>query len=367
MEVKFDDIVNIYEKEIRKNCKNKRKIYRFERFKMQNLTEIYEELTSTTYHMRKYNIFGISSPKYRIVMSLSIKDKIINHYIARHILIPKLEHLLDDRNVATRIGMGRDYGIKLVKKFLEVFKKKERCFCLKMDIKKYFYSINHNKLKSLFKDYLNNEEYDIMCHIIDSTNCSYVNKEIIKLKKDLLSKDLNRSDEIEKLPLYMYGKGLPIGNMTSQFLAIFYLHRLYHKIIHDYHLKHIVIYMDDILIFHSDKDYLKRVKDLIEKELNDVYMLELNKKKTQIIDVKNGFSFCGYNFRIIDNKTVIKVCKDTRRRIKKRLKEEVYLFKNDKISFKFIFSSVNTYMHGFKFGDKKRIKRIVYKNFFSKF
>ena len=50
-------------------------------------------------------------------MSLNIKDKIINHYVSRYFLIPKLENKLDDRNVATRPFKGRDYGIKLIKKY----------------------------------------------------------------------------------------------------------------------------------------------------------------------------------------------------------------------------------------------------------
>ena len=116
MKVDFQDIIDIYDKEVRKNTKNKAKIYRFERFKMQNLTNVYNVLTNNSYKYVKYNIFLIKHPKYRVVMSLDIKDKIINHYVTRFILMPKLEKYLDIRNVATRKNMGRDYALRLIKK-----------------------------------------------------------------------------------------------------------------------------------------------------------------------------------------------------------------------------------------------------------
>ena len=332
-------------------------------FKMQNLISIYNKLLDDDYKQGNYNIFMIKSPKYRIVMSLDISDKIVNHYVARFILMPKLERYLDFRNVATRKDLGRDFGIKLVKKYLEYYKGKE-CYVLKLDISKYFYSIDHGVLKAMLKDKFSNLEYKIVCNIIDSTNQNYINDSITKLKNNELKYVINRKEEILEIPFYEYGKGLPIGNMTSQFLSIFYLHELDHKIIHDYHLKRMIRYMDDIIIFSSNRDYLKNIKIQIEDVLNKRYLLKLNKKKSSIVNVKDGFNFCGYRFRIIDNKTVINVCSDTKKRVKKRIKEVKYLYNTNKIPFKVAFSSINTYYNGFKYGSNANIKRMVDKYFF---
>ena len=84
-------------------------------------------------------------------MSLSIHDKIINHYVTEFILKPKLEKYLDHRNIATRKNMGSDYGIKLVKKYLEQLKKYDQVYVLKIDISKYFYHIDHEVLKRMIK------------------------------------------------------------------------------------------------------------------------------------------------------------------------------------------------------------------------
>ena len=123
MEVKLLDLLNIYEKEIRKHTKNKRSIYNFDRFKMQNILEVKEALESNKKYKCFYNIFLIFEPKVRVVMALNIKDKLLNHYVTRFILQPKLEKYLDIRNVATRKNMGTDYGRKLILKYLEKNKK----------------------------------------------------------------------------------------------------------------------------------------------------------------------------------------------------------------------------------------------------
>jgi len=295
MKVNFNNLKNIYDNEVKINTRNKEKVYRFDRFKIINLTNIYDTLSNNKYTFIKYNIFLIRSPKYRIVMSLNISDKIINHYITRFVLIPKLEKYLDIRNVATRKNMGHDYGIKLVKKYLEYYKNKD-CYVLKLDISKYFYSIDHNILKNMIKNYFNDEENKIINMIIDSTNYGYINEMIDILKNNELNIINKRQEEVRNIPLYYTGKGLPIGNMSSQFLSIFYLSKLDHEIIHDFHFKHYIRYMDDMIIFSDDISKLKNISSVIEEKLTNEYLLKLNKKKTQIINIKHGFTFADIIF-----------------------------------------------------------------------
>ena len=231
--ITFVNLLNIYEKEISKNVKNKKKLVKFEINKVQNITNIIDMLNRGKIGHEHYNIFLIYEPKCRLVMSLSIKDKIINHFVTRYALEAKLTKYLDPRNVATRKGMGTDYGIRLVIKYLKKLKN-NKFYILKIDISKYFYSIDHEVLKELLVDKLDSYEYDLICKIIDSTNEEYINSTINKIKE---------KNNIE-VPLYYHGRGLPIGNMTSQFLSIFYLYKLDHYIVHDLKLKYYVKYMD---------------------------------------------------------------------------------------------------------------------------
>ena len=196
------NVLYIYEKEISKNIKNKKRLYNFEVNKVQNIIEIINMLNKGNIGHKKYNIFLIYEPKCRLVMSLNVSDKIINHFITRFSLEKNLNKYLDPRNVAIRKNMGTDYGIKLIKKYLNALKKDNEVFyILKIDISKYFYSIDHDVLRSELKGKLDDYEFDLIDKILKTTNEEYVNKEILhKISKS----------EVD-LPLYYYNKGLPIG------------------------------------------------------------------------------------------------------------------------------------------------------------
>lgn len=235
MKISFDELYEIYDNYIRKGYSNKRKLYKFESDKMVKINELCNLVNNEGYSLDNYNIFLITRPKVRIVMSLSLKDKIINHFITLKYIIPTLEKYLDNRNIATRKGYGIDYGIKLVNKYIEKNKKYDKFYILKLDISKYFYNIDHKVLKELIKDKFNNDIYDFLCMIIDSTNKEYVNEKI---------EELSIKYGINDLPRYNHGKGLGIGNMSSQFFAIYYLYKVDHYIIHTLGLKYYVRYMD---------------------------------------------------------------------------------------------------------------------------
>ena len=359
MIIKLNDLINIYDLEVRCNTKNKKKIFQFEKYKIINIMNIYNELSNNIIRPIKYNIFLVKYPKYRVVMSLNISDKIINHYVARYILINKLDKYLDIRNIATRINMGRDFGIERLKYYLEYYKRYDTFYILKMDLSKYFYSIDHDVLKNMLIKDLNKEEYEIISNIIDSTNYDYINTTIDNLRNIELNSKSTRVKEIKEIPNYNKGKGLPIGNMTSQFLAIYYLYKLDHKIIYDYHLKYYLRYMDDFIIIHHDKNYLINIKKKIEEELNNTFKLRINYKKTMITNNREGFTFLGYRFRVINKKTVINISNSTRIRVKKRIKEVISLYKHNQLKLETAFSSINTYSYGFKYGSRLRIRRII--------
>ena len=76
------NLLRIYETEISKNVKNKKKLYDFEINKMQYIEDIINMLNNGVVSHKHYNIFLIFEPKCRLVMSLSVKDKVINHFVA---------------------------------------------------------------------------------------------------------------------------------------------------------------------------------------------------------------------------------------------------------------------------------------------
>lgn len=334
LNVNYNDLVDIKKIEemykiIRKNTQNRGKLHKFELFYSSNIVSILYVLKHHNYSHSNYNIFLVHEPKYRIIMSEIMSNKIINHLISKYVLQPGIYPHLIPQNVATREGKGTKEGIRYAKKYLNKLKiNNDKIYVLKCDIKKYFYSIDHNiileKLKRFIKD---PEIYKIMENIIKSTDNSYINDNIKKVVDNEIKriKKLNIKDsdikiaELKRIPNYPKGKGLPIGNMTSQLLAIYFLNDLDYYIKEQLHCKYYIRYMDDFIIFDTNKERLKELKTIIEEKLKE-FKLELN-KKTNIYDLKHGFGFLGYHFFLKGKRLIIKVNPATKRRIKKKMRK----------------------------------------------
>ena len=354
--ITFEDIKRVYLRQIRVNTKNKVKIRKFEDFYSVNLARVKKIINDKNYMPSKYNIFLIKEPKYRIIMSQNISDKLINHVVADKILLPVLDKCLIDTNVATRKNKGTHYGIRYLKKYLNELKG-DTIYALKFDISKYFYSIDHEILFDLLKTKIKDKDsLNIIWKIIKSTDMDYVNRKIQFLKDKELNKVQNMNilnnhykkviKEIENIPLYEKGKGLPIGNMTSQIMAVFYLNELDHFIKEKLHIKYYIRYMDDGLLLSSDKKYLKYCLKKIE-EMVSKYKLKLN-KKTKIINVsKEGIDFLGFRFYIWNNKIIMKVRKDT----KKRFKRKMRVIKMGKVDERKALQIINSYKGHLKWGN----------------
>lgn len=355
--IDYFDILETYNKVISKRVRNKVSLINFELNKMSYVSNIYNIMKNKNYSFYKYNIFIIKEHKYRIIMSPNIYDKVINHYFTNYFLNKKLEPYLDKRNIATRENMGTAYGIKMLKYYYEIFKKYDNFYILKIDIKKYFYNIDHNVLKSLLIDKLDNDEYKLICSIIDSTNNNYINENIALLKKKYNKK------EVDDIPYYRKDKGLAIGLMTNQLLAIFYLYKLHIFINQKLKNKYFISYMDDIIIFHKDKNYLRYCLKEIKLMLNDVLKLEVNENKTKIISSNEWLEFLGYRFKVINKKTIIRIRNKSLKRIKNKIKKTNYLYKINKISLEKSFAIINTYKYSYKYAKGKKIDNLIDKYF----
>lgn len=331
-------IQKIYSSRVRVNTKNKLKLEKFENNYVSNMIYIKKILEEKNYTPGRYNIFLIKEPKVRIIMSQNIIDKIINHVVSQYFLINIFESSLIEENVATRKNKGTKEGIVLLKKYLNEVKN-EKFYVLKFDISKYFFNLDHEIIKKLLEHKIKDKNVlRILYDIVDITDSSYVNEEIDLLKKKEIqrinnsnSKDKERLiKEINELPNYEVGKGLPIGNMSSQFLAILYLNELDHFIKNELKIKYYIRYMDDGVLIHRNKEYLKYCLEEINKIL-ERYRLELN-KKTKIYSCKEGFEFLGFRYIIKNNKVIMKIKNSTKKRFKYKIKSYRSLLSSNKIT-----------------------------------
>lgn len=352
--ISLEKLISVY-KNIRLTTCHRDKLVKFELFYTSNLISILERLKNKTYRHGKYNLFLISIPKHRIIMSENMNDKIVNHLISKYVLGPTLLPKLIEMNVATREDKGTKMGIYYTKKYINKLKhNNEKVYALKCDINKYFYNIDHQILiEKLRKDLTDVDLINLLENIITSTDEEYVNRGIEKLKMSAIEnlKKMNLTDidkkiaEVNSLPTYRRGVGLPIGNETSQILAIYFLNGLDHFVKEKLGCKCYLRYMDDFILFSPDKEYLKKCLTEITEYIKDL-KLTLN-RKTQIYDLSKGMNFLGYRFILKDKRLIMLINSQTKKRVKKKLKR---LKKRNAPNYSQVLASYNGY---FKIADSR--------------
>ncbi len=311
MIVNYDMVLNTYYN-IRGNIRNKKKVIRFEILLNSNINYLVDSINNNTYKLSKYNIFIIHEKKYRVILSNNIFDKIYNHLVS-NLILSELDKYLINSNTASRVNKGINYSRYLLWKYLNKVKNND-FYVLKFDIKKYFFNIDHDILLKLLSKYLNKDELLIIKNILDSTNLEYINNKI---------NYFNNKYSLE-LPFYKYNKGLSIGSVCSQMLAIFYLNEFDHFIKEKLNCKYYIRYMDDGIIFDNDKDKLKNVYFILI-ELIKKYKLEFN-SKTRIYNGKNGFNFLGINYFVVNKRIIKRISKRNKKKIIKRINYNNYKF-----------------------------------------
>ena len=251
---------------------------------------------------------------YREVIRQSIRDKTVNHFVANEHLLPLLEPSLIDTNVATRKGYGSSYAMKMIKRYIsqmQVERPGAPIYVLKIDISKYFYTISHKTLFKMLKKRIKDKDVlEILRRIVDETNKPYVNRMI-----DVF----NRKYETE-IPHYEKGRGLSIGAVTSQFLAIYYLSDLDHYIKEELKCKWYIRYMDDFLIMGWDKAKPYGLKGVIRRKLEALGLKMNEKSAVYNCCSETGFPFLGYRYCVVNGKMRIVCLAGTVRRVRKRLK-----------------------------------------------
>ena len=358
------NIISMYNTRVKINTKNKMKIEKFDEYYVSNITLVKNILDSKNYKPGKYNIFIIKEPKVRLIMSLNIIDKIINHLVCEYLLVDIFDNSLIDTNVATRVNKGTHYGYKKLVKYLNKNIRK-KLYILKFDISKYFFNINHDIVKKIIRTKIKDKNaLNILDSIIDSTDTNYINEEINKLKKKEINR-INNSNSGDKdklikdimdIPLYKKGTGFAIGNPVSQAIAIIFLSYLDHYIKEKLNIPFYCRYCDDGILISDNKEYLKYCLKEIKRIIND-YKLELNMKKTRIYSIDNGFEFIGFRFIRKNNKLLIKVKNQTKRKFKRKLKVLNKLYINGNINYDTFNQVKVSYLGHLKYGNCNKLIR----------
>jgi len=259
-------------KKARKGKTKKEYVIKYEKDLPYNIKKLHEELIHQTYKPKPLKSFILRDPKTRKISKSIFKDRIVHHAII-NIIEPIFDKTFIYDSHANRRGKGTLLAIKRFVEFQGKVTKNltSEGYCLKADIKHYFQEVNREILLDLIKK-------KIQC------------KETL----NLIWKILNNFEG---------KKGMPLGNLTSQFFANVYLNELDYFVKHKLRVKYYLRYVDDFVILHSSKDQLEKWKKEIKKFLKEELELELHPNKSKIIHLSKGVDFVGfkifYYFKII--------------------------------------------------------------------
>jgi len=262
---KWDNLILAWKKARRGKTK-KEYIIKFEEDIVNNLQELQFELMTQTYSPRPLINFILRDPKTRKISKSDFRDRIIHHA-----LMNVIQNIFEKSFIYDSCANQKNKGTFFAIQRFEKFKRKvtnnlhSQAFCLKADIKHYFEEVDHK----------------ILCKIIK--------------RKISCKKTLNLIKVILKNGAFCTkNKGMPLGNLTSQFFANVYLNNLDYFVKNKIKAKYYIRYVDDFVILHKDIRKLEEWKQEIEIFLMDKLNLELHPQKSRIISLSMGIDFVGF-------------------------------------------------------------------------
>lgn len=279
-----------------KNKRNTTNALKFELNREQNLSKLLLDLKTGKYKISRHICFVVKNPAPREVFAGDFRDRVVQHLLCNEINYIFEEQFLDS-SFANRIGKGTHRAFKRARFFItRGGLNRQRLFYLKMDIKSFFRSIHKDTLYKMIEEDILKERRGALWKrevlwltkmiIFHDPTTDYIFKgklwtrKLIKIEKSLFSGDSTR--------------GLPIGNITSQFFANVYLHKMDFFIEKDLGFDRYVRYVDDFVIFHEDKELLERTVLKIENFVQDNLLMKIYQDKTFIVCVDRGLDFLGY-------------------------------------------------------------------------
>ncbi len=278
--------------------KNKRSTYNalaFETNYEENLVMLWKEIVSGKYNPGRSIAFIVTKPVKREVFAADFRDRVVHHLIANKIL-PLLENRFIDDTYSCRNGKGTMFGVKRIAHFIEECSEHytRDCYILKLDIKSFFMSMDKNilykKLAALLDESYNYPDKKLLKELIYKTIFNNPEKNCIIKGKRSDWKDLPHEKSLFFVPK---NKGLPIGNLTSQLFANYYLNDFDHFVKNICNAEYYGRYVDDFVVVHTDKKFLLDLIPKIKSYLKDNLLLTLHPKKIYLQHYSKGVKFIG--------------------------------------------------------------------------
>lgn len=289
-------------KKARRGAHGKAQATAFEFHLETRLFDLQDRLSSGQWAPHPYRYFEIHDPKRRTISVADFEDRVVHHALV-NVLEPVFERCFISDSYATRKGKGVHAAVLRAQTML-----RSADWFFKSDVEKCFDTIGQDTLLGLLE------------HKIKDAPLLLLTEKIV------------RNGGVS-------GRGLPIGNLTSQFLANVYLNPFDHFAKEQLGAKGYVRYMDDFVLFESDKTLLKKWRDQSRGFLKETLGLDLKPSATYFNSAQNGLSFLGR--RIFPS--IIRLHPENCRRMLRRLKRCEHAFEKGKVTEQSMQATANSY------------------------
>lgn len=308
--------INLADKKARKCKKNTYGVKKHDENREQDNLKIHYDIKNGTYKTSEYSTFKIYEPKERIIFRLPYNPDRIVHHAVMNILEPIWVKTFTRDTYSCIKNRGIHALAQQLRKDLDN-DPAGTMYCLKMDIKKFYPSINHKILKRILRKKIKDKELlQLLSEVIDSA------------------------------------EGVPIGNYLSQFFANLYMAYFDHWVKEELKVKYYYRYADDIVLLSDSKDQLRKWFIAIKLYLTHELQLKL-KDNYQIFPVDSrGIDFVGYVFYHTHTRL--------RKSIKMKLWRLIDKYEQNKISKEELQVRLASYFGWLKYCDSKNLLRQVY-------
>jgi len=251
--------LNLADTIARKGKKKQYGIQVHDRNREANILQLHQSLLNKTFRTSEYTTFKVFEPKEREVFRLPYFPDRILHHAVMNVMEPIFCSVFTADTYSCIKGKGIHAAARGVKQALK--DEASTAYCLKLDIKKFYPSVDHGHLKQLLRRKIKDQDVLwLLDEIIDSA------------------------------------PGLPIGNYLSQYFANFYLAYFDHWLKEEKRVRFYFRYSDDLVILHHDKAYLHTLLKEISSYLKTNLHLTV-KENYQVFPIEaRGIDFIGYRF-----------------------------------------------------------------------
>ncbi|HOZ55816.1 MAG: Reverse transcriptase (RNA-dependent DNA polymerase) [Parcubacteria group bacterium ADurb.Bin316] len=311
------------------------------------LLNLYHEIISGRYKTSRHIAFIVKRPVRREIFAADFRDRVVHHLVVNRFNPLFAKQFIYD-SYACRQDKGTLFGIRRVVRFIRQCTQNytRPAYVLKLDIKNYFVDIDkdilYRRLEKFTAAKYKNDDHDLLLQLC---------REIIFNDPTIACVRKSSLTEWQKLPpgKSMFGavssqKGLPIGNLTSQTFSNFYLDVFDHFVKHNLGIRYYGRYVDDMVIVHEDKEFLKKFIKIAADYLSDRLGLKVHPRKIYLQPIEYGVEFLGV--RIFPHRIIM--AERIKKNISKKIRHCNWLLVNNKVENKIvkdkIRASVNSYL-----------------------